>query len=211
MRNAWGAPALLAATVLMVGVGCGSSGGGGGTQAGSGGDGNAGSGGSGGSSTPAEPKGWVKWQVARGGNDHWYGIHRTKGDWQSAQAAAQALSTKAYLVTITTDSEEQFLTSTFLTGADKLRVFWIGGTTPTHDRLFTWITGEPFSYTHWKSGEPNNWTGDEYYLCINWNAVRGPIGDWNDVALTGTKGFDGGANDGPYEAIFESETLPTSM
>jgi hypothetical protein len=94
---------------------------------------------------------------------------------------------------------------------NRLRVFWLGATCPQHDRVFTWVTGEPFTYTHWKSGEPNNWTGDEYHLSINWNAVRGPIGEWNDVAPNGTTGFDSGANDGPYQGIVESEAVPKSL
>ena len=58
--------------------------------------------------------------------------------------------------------------------------------------------------------EPNGWDGPgEDYCCINWNAVRGPIGEWNDVEVTGTSGYDGGAKDGPYVSIFESSDVPS--
>lgn len=167
--------------------------------------------GTGGGAAQASPSGWVQWRAADGGNEHWYGIYRTATTWDAAEAAATALSSKAYLVTITDEREQLFLVTTFLTGADRLRVFWMGGTGPNGDRVFTWVTGEPWSYTHWKSGEPNNWTRDEFYLSINWSAVRGTLGEWNDVPLGGTKGFDGGANDGPYQGIVESESLPKSL
>src|SRR5262249_12094474 len=132
-------------------------------------------------------------------------------NWQSAEAAAAGLSQDAHLVTITDANEEAFVVSTFLTGNDKLRVFWMGGTALAGDRVFTWVTGEPFTYTKSKYGEPNNLSGDESYLSINWNAVRGPIGEWNDVPLNGTTGYDNGANDGPYQAIFESQSVPNDM
>jgi hypothetical protein len=195
---------LLVVILTLGAIGCGAA------DSGSSGT-SGGSGGGGAAAMVAPPAGWLQWEVARGGNDHWYGIYRKAGDWQLAQTAAQAFSTKAYLATVTSDAEQQFLATTFFAGADRLSVFWLGGTTPTHDRLFTWITGEPFVYTHWKSGEPNNWSGAEYFLCINWTAVRGQVGEWNDVDLAGTIGFDSGANDGPYQAILESDVLPRSM
>lgn len=37
------------------------------------------------------------------------------------------------------------------------------------------------------------------------------MGEWNDAPLTGTSGYDGGANDGPYQALVESEDRPRGM
>jgi hypothetical protein len=143
---------------------------------------------------------WTRWS----GNGHYYTIVRDKTDWESANAAAQAAGT--HLVTITSAPEEDWIVSTFLTGADLLAVFWIGLTDRGSENSFVWVTNEPLVYTHWKSGEPNGWDGaTEDYGCINWNAVRGPIGEWNDALNPGTKGYDAGANDGPYAAILESD------
>lgn len=33
---------------------------------------------------------------------------------------------------------------------------WLGGTDTAAEGTFQWVTGEPFSFTHWRSGEPNN-------------------------------------------------------
>ena len=148
----------------------------------------------------ADVSSWTQWS----GNGHYYAIARDRTDWESANAAAQAAG--AHLVTITSAPEEDWLVSTFLTGADRLAVFWIGLTDRAIEQTFVWVTNEPLVYTHWKSGEPNGWDGvTEDYGCINWNGVRGPIGEWNDALNAGTKGYDGGANDGPYAAILESD------
>jgi len=138
-------------------------------------------------------------------NGHTYSINRTKGTWEDAQAAAAASG--SHLVTITSADEEQFIVSRFLTGDDKLTVFWMGCTDKAVEDTFVWVTGEPFSYTNWKSGEPNGWDGEgEDYCCINWNAVRGdPAGQWNDTLNPGSTGYDNGANDGPYAAIVEHD------
>jgi hypothetical protein len=157
--------------------------------------------------TNTTPSGWTQWKSTDGGNGHWYQIVRDKTDWVTADSRAR--SRGANLVTITSDSEEQFIIKTFLIGNDLLAVFWIGCTDQAVEDTFVWVTGESFSYTHWKSGEPNGWDGEgEDYCCINWNAVRGPIGEWNDALVNGTKGYDNGANDGPYASIVESNQAP---
>jgi len=163
---------------------------------------------SGGNGDATAPAGWIQWKTAGGGNDHWYKIVRNKTDWVSADASAKLNGT--HLVTITSAGEEQFIVSTFLTGGDQLAVLWMGCTDQAVENTFVWGTGENFSYTNWKSGEPNGWDGaGEDYCCINWNAVRGPIGEWNDALVAGTQGYDNGANDGPYASIVESEQMPT--
>jgi len=149
----------------------------------------------------------VQWKTSDGGNGHWYLIDRTKTDWVSAEARAE--TAHGNLATITSEGEEQFIIKTFLTGDDTLKVFWIGCSDAAQEDTFVWVTGEPFDYTNWKSGEPNGWDGDtEDYCCINWNAVRGPIGEWNDALPDGTRGYDSGANDGPYASIFEFNQKP---
>src|ERR1044071_1769613 len=89
------------------------------------------------------------------GNGHSYAVNRSEGTWNDAQAAAA--SSGGHLVTITTADEEQFIVSTFLTGADQLTVFWIGCSDEAVEDTSVWVTGESFSYTNWKSGEPNGW------------------------------------------------------
>jgi Lectin C-type domain len=147
--------------------------------------------------------GWTQWSGS-GSNGHWYKIDSNRTTWEAAQSAASGGG--HYLATITSAAEEQFIVSTFLTGAAQKQVFWIGGTDKVDGDTWKWVTGESFSYTNWKDWEPS---GDGDYLCINWNAVRGdPLGQWNDAPNAGTTGYDNGANDGPYASLVESDKSP---
>jgi hypothetical protein len=154
------------------------------------------------------PTGWVRWEKTAGGNGHAYGSERKTTDWTSAEKAA--VKRGATLVTITSAEEQAFVASRFLIGADSTTVYWIGCTDEAAEGTWQWVTGEPFSYTNWKGGEPSGWDGaGEDYGTINWNGVRGLFGEWNDTLVDGTTGYDNGANDGPYGAILEADTSPT--
>ncbi|MFC1910427.1 Ig-like domain repeat protein [Chloroflexota bacterium] len=74
-----------------------------------------------------------------------------------------------HLATINSGGEQTFIEG--LDGSDTW--LWLGGTDAASEGAWTWITGEPFIYTHWAAGEPNQNTEGEDYL--EWNA-----GAWND-------------------------------
>lgn len=91
---------------------------------------------------------------------------------RDAAAARTYNGTSGHLVTITSQAEQDFVSTTF---SD--RTFWMGGIqppgSPEPDGGFTWITGAPFAFTAWWSGEPNN-VGDENAIQMN------NFGRWND-------------------------------
>ncbi len=90
--------------------------------------------------------------------------------WTNAQAQAQALG--GNLVTINDAAENQFFLDSF-GGSES---FWIGFTDAASEGTFTWVNGDPVTYTNWAAGEPNN-LGDEDYGQFNFSGV----GDWNDL------------------------------
>ena len=53
-------------------------------------------------------------------------------------------------------------------------LWWIGATDAAEEGNFQWMSGTPWSYTNWKSGEPNDHlTGED---CVHMYSD----GSWND-------------------------------
>ncbi|MDT8356917.1 MAG: lectin-like protein [Methanomicrobiaceae archaeon] len=97
-----------------------------------------------------------------------------------------------HLATVTSQDENDFIVDTF-TGSLDLK--WIGGfqdsvNSSTEDIGWEWITGEPWSYTNWNAGEPNNWNygGYGYEDAVTY---WGETGVWND-APNGWRYYNGG-------------------
>jgi hypothetical protein len=121
----------------------------------------------------------VQWAVASGGNGHYYEYVRIGGlSWSAARDAAAArsyLGITGRLVTITSAGENTFVTS--LRNGDDLRA-WIGLLDPDGPddvRSFSWITGEPVTFTNWSVGEPNNLQAEffvELFADGTWNNNR---------------------------------------
>jgi hypothetical protein len=125
--------------------------------------------------------------VYNGANEHWYQLIRTPGEfnWPDARAAAQSLSFGGYrghLATITSAAERDFI-NTQVTGGSDLYAVWLGGYqdpgAPDYqepDRGWRWVTGEPFQYTNWHGGEPNDSprNSNALQLAVIWG------GEWDD-------------------------------
>ena len=86
------------------------------------------------------------------------------------KAAAEALG--GHLATITSQSENAHIAVIATDGY--FNVKHLGGL--RDGASWRWITGEPWSYTNWYPGEPNNATGNEIYLST-WVTP----GTWNDI------------------------------
>lgn len=118
-------------------------------------------------------------QLARNpDNGHHYELVSVPLSWDAARAAAESRTlagVRGHLVTITSPTENGFIVAAFgaLLGSSP----WIGGFQPAGSPEpagnWQWVTGEPFSYTNWDSGQPSN-SGSENTLQI----LAG--GRWND-------------------------------
>ena len=121
----------------------------------------------------------VQWRVAEGGNGHWYQLV-SEGHPSWTQAKSMAELRGGYLATLTSQSEND-LAGLLSRG---MPAMLLGGfqdrTSPNYSEPFgawKWITGEPWSYSNWGAGEPNdssNGHGDpgEDYL-YSWTGAQG--------------------------------------
>ena len=125
--------------------------------------------------------------------EHWYTVDEQSRWWWDAKAEAE--SQGGYLVVITSQAEQDFLTDTIgplLNGAWK----WTGLYAQNNEwGNWAWVTGEPVTYYNWYDGEPNNQNDDEYF------GEMYAFGSWNDI--TGTNG--------PVYGIIERNEAPVPL
>jgi concanavalin A-like lectin/glucanase superfamily protein/PKD domain-containing protein len=130
---------------------------------------------------------------SQNGVTHEYKIYQYPGaDWDSASNwVTSVLGSSWHLATITSVAEQSFFNTTILPSAGG--EMWIGGvqdpiTTTDPAANWTWVTGEPWSFTNWSPGEPNDarccGSRPEQHLGI----LEG--GGWNDEGyLSNIYGF----------------------
>ncbi len=105
------------------------------------------------------------------GNGHSYQRFENTVSWTEAQTYCESQS--GYLATITSKEEKIFI---FLQ-LGTIGLVWLGGTDAGHEGTWSWVTNEPWNYSNWDEGEPNNGYGNENYLLMNY------YGTWNDMSL----------------------------
>jgi cysteine-rich repeat protein len=133
----------------------------------------------------------TQWLEADGGNGHWYAVLPGKRYWEDAHALAATFEHEghtAYLATVTTPDENQFILNHVIAGTNQpvsgnavLDEFWLDGLFV--DGRWAWLTGEPMVYTNWSTGEPNN-LGIETALGMwgpNQTDYRRIPGKWNNA------------------------------
>ena len=133
----------------------------------------------------------VHWQIADGGNGHYYEFVDGNFYWPEAKTAAEASSVagvSGHLVTIGSQAESDFIRDNLYTWPG-YPTPWIGLTdseayggsesfgqpNPEVDG-WVWVTGEPVVFTNWRTGEPNNFDNDDFALIFNQGGEYG----WND-------------------------------
>ena len=125
------------------------------------------------SSTPA----YCQMYFSRPGTDTLY-ITTYKTTWTNAESAAQSLG--GHLVTINDAAEQAYLEDNVLPDIINTlseNEFWIGFNDTAVEGTWEWISGEPVTYTNWRSGEPNNSHGNEDYgVLVGWSDS-----EWNDT------------------------------
>jgi len=98
-------------------------------------------------------------------NGHSY--YRSTGFANWTTARQNCINMGGHLVTVTTAAENSFISGLWPSG-------WIGLTDEITEGVWRWVTGEPYSYTSWNSGEPNNSGNEDYIQFVG-------AGRWNDL------------------------------
>ena len=107
----------------------------------------------------------VQWKVSDGGNGHWYQLRITGPlTWGHARLYCESLG--GYLATPTGPQENALLVGLAADPAAWVADCcgntggpWLGGYQPVGanpDSPWRWVTGEPWGWTGWAAGEPNN-------------------------------------------------------
>jgi len=131
----------------------------------------------------------IIWPIDYGGNGHYYLPIATQYpiSWSDANSVANLLG--GHLVTITSVEENDFVFSLiddeiYWYPSVNLRGPWIGGYqidgSFEPDGGWAWVTGEPFDYTNWDLGQPNNYQGSNENR-IHFGNKRTRVPTWNDV------------------------------
>lgn len=95
--------------------------------------------------------------------------------WETAKVDAEQRG--GHLATITSAADNSAVSQLV---AGKVGEFLIGATDLDSEGNWQWITGEPWTYSNWGDGEPNN-AGDE-----DCAAIRAD-GHWNDATISGER------------------------
>ena len=118
----------------------------------------------------------VQWPTDVGGNGHWYALYSLGGQVSYQTAIDEAAHFGGSLATITSLEEQALINSsmpaTLIGGSTAIGLFQEpGGDEP--DGGWGWVTGEPLTWTNWRSGEPNDFGGEAFGMMY-------PDGSWND-------------------------------
>jgi len=101
---------------------------------------------------------------------HCYRLFTQEKSWGDAQGLCQS-GGYGSLVAIASAAENEFVRAL----ADGREV-WMGATDSLTEDVFVWTSGEPFTFTYWAGGQPDNGSGSED--CVLMRAGSG--GRWND-------------------------------
>jgi hypothetical protein len=109
-----------------------------------------------GSDSGAIPAGAVLWPT----NNHHYLAVKGTITWTAANEAARTLG--GHLATITSAEENAFAFALVEAASGA----WLGATKVDPSQMpftsgWTWVTGEPWAYTNWRPGQPDNATGNQ--------------------------------------------------
>ncbi len=149
-------------------------------------------------------------------SDHTYQyIEAPDISWNDARSAATSMVLngcgRGHLVTTTSQSENDFVKE--IINQALIERVWLGLYQPDPMSLpaedWEWVTGEPFVYTNWAPGEPND-EGSLADFGAMWGpAGIGPLGTWGDKSGSGS--MDGYLAEWDCEEVVRVHEFPTAV
>jgi len=130
------------------------------------------------------------WLPAQGGNNHAYEVITVQGGIIWSDASLAATNRGGYLATATSRNENRFI---FSLARQHTNVWyggygpWLGGFQPPGSPEpaggWAWVTGEPFLFQNWATGQPNNNGGEDR---VHFGGQASPSEVWNDLGQNAT-------------------------
>lgn len=144
------------------------------------------------------------------GTGHYYEAVRAPDGITRDDAGLAALAKGGYLATISNVEENDFVYSlvndlSWFTGPSKFGDLlgpWLGGIRTVAG--WQWTTGEPFTYTNWKPGQPDGYAGGYQYLQFYNGPAAGS--SWGDHPGGAIEGFEL-----PRGYVIEYNTPPANV
>jgi hypothetical protein len=124
--------------------------------------------------------------IAPDGTRHRYQIYKGVHTWVEAKAFCEVLG--GHLATLTTAEENAFVHGFMLDSGYNTAYFGLSDEKRTGDWI--WVTGEPFVYTNWDSGEPSRSARERYGMYF----YKHTTGTWNDSHFYETAKVDPGCS-----------------
>ncbi len=110
-------------------------------------------------------------------NGHIYTLYNDVLSWDEAKTKCEEMG--GHLVTVTSQEEQAVIEE--LVNGQFCRWYFMGATNIENGVDYKWVTGEPFVYTNWSDGSPDNYCNMENYLMTTTRLN----GVWQDTTNTG--------------------------
>jgi VCBS repeat-containing protein len=123
----------------------------------------------------------ASFELVEGQSTSQYAVVFAEGiTWSAARDAALALGGGWDLATVTSAAEDNLLISLLRTDLPSRSHFYLGAYIDGVTGAFTWVTGEPFVYTNWGTGQPSGGEDklayDYYFGNWGWNDAPDDLG-----------------------------------
>ena len=121
-------------------------------------------------------------------NGHVYAVYDNAASWSFCKELCEDMG--GHLATINSAGEDSFLSELIQSGAKS--AYWIGGTNwdsaaSNQDGTWSWVTGEPFTYTNWAAGQPS--ASGKNGTREHWARLVKSSKKWDDTYNTNKAGF----------------------